>query len=127
MVLAVRAGVVRDGGLAVGTGPSRSSHEADWSESEEAVTTKWNAWGESLGKLVKGSFKKGKGKERADMGDEVDGLSRWSHGEGEKEWKREEGEVGSGTLDEMMEVRRANHKGGGDELEEESRDNFQLK
>ena len=75
---------------------------------------------------MKGSFKKGR-EEQADMGDEVDGLSRWSHGEGEKEWKREEGEVGSGTLDEMMEVRRANHKGGGDELEEESRDNFQLK
>ena len=30
VVVAVWAGFVRDGGLAVGTGPASSSHEADW-------------------------------------------------------------------------------------------------
>ena len=71
--------------------------------------------------LVKDSFKKGKGKERADMSDEVDGVSRGSHGNGEKEGKSEE------ALEEMVEVRRANHESGGDKLEEESGDNFKLK
>jgi len=77
--------------------------------------------------LVKDSFKKGKGKERADMSDEVDGVSRGSHGNGEKEGKSEEGNVGFGPLEEMVEVRRANHESGGDKLEEESGDNFKLK
>ena len=76
MVLAMWAGVVCGGGLTVDTGPASSSHEADWRGAKEAVRAKkWNARRDSLGKLAKGSLKKGKGKERANMSDKADGLS----------------------------------------------------
>ena len=76
MVLAVWAGVVRDGGLTVGTGPACSSHKANWRGAEEAVrATDWVARRDNLGKLAKGSLKKSEGKERANVSDKADGLS----------------------------------------------------
>jgi hypothetical protein len=75
--LTVWAGVVRDGGLTVGTGPACSSLEANWRREEEAVRAMdWAARRDKLGKLVKGALKKGEGKERANMGDKAEGLCK---------------------------------------------------